>query len=213
MAGTRGARGSIGRSSLQTHAPQPCLQAAPLMRTIAMAATSRLAPSLWQAAQVRAARRSAVPRSKPYSPTRCPGAPPAHKPLLHILLHSQARTCITHHRLWTNPELGVANPRVVGPGHPAKTRAPLPVVHSDCNTASAGEQPHSPYNQARFGTVPGGGRRELPSRLCVRALTSSLEHPFVHTMSAPLCIPTLPLCPAGVRRPVAARRAPQHCVL
>ncbi|PSC67255.1 cathepsin L 1 precursor [Micractinium conductrix] len=78
-----------------------------------MAATSRLAPSLWQAAQ--------------------------------------ARTCITHHRLWTNPELGVANLRVVGPGHPAKARAPLPVVHSDCNTASAGEQPHSPYNQVYGG--------------------------------------------------------------
>lgn len=62
----------------------------------------------------------------------------------------QLRTCMSHHKLGTNPELGsFADPLgLAGPASILRACAPLPVVHSDDNKASAGELPRSPYAQA-----------------------------------------------------------------
>lgn len=78
----------------------------------------------------------------------------------------QKRGCITHHRMWTAPDLGVADIRVHAPAAglhmgaevppPALAathfaRSPLPVVHSEDNTAACGEPPQSPYACGMYG--------------------------------------------------------------
>ncbi|KAI7840453.1 hypothetical protein COHA_005878 [Chlorella ohadii] len=79
----------------------------------------------------------------------------------------QKRGCMTHHRLWTAPELGAVDPRLHAPaaalhmgaavqphlpGQPTHlARSPLPVVHSEDGRAACGEPPHSPYACGMYG--------------------------------------------------------------
>ncbi|EFN52910.1 expressed protein [Chlorella variabilis] len=58
----------------------------------------------------------------------------------------QARSCMTHHKLWTAVDMAGADPAVRAPcSAVTMARSQLPVVRSEDSKASCGELPHSPY--------------------------------------------------------------------